>query len=208
MENPSTPALKNLLSFINSSISEMNEAEFSGLLFNYTRFVCHSSFKYDFLDSRDVNNRYTEKLLEDGSSDVFSIRKQEFMQIQAHLRSQLDKFINVHEETGEQLKEVFPVTKGSRKIVWNTQADKLMEVFIPDGLKIDGSIDMKQENKLADLALIDLLLDSDLLISRFRKCGKCGEYFYQFTKKEKIYCSTKCATAARQIVHQRKKKKK
>jgi hypothetical protein len=134
------------------------------------------------------------------------VRKQEFGQIQSHLRSHIDKFISVHKESDEQLKVIFPVERGSRKIVWDQQTEKQMEVFIPDRLRFDDSINLQQGKKLADLALIDLLLDHDLLISRFRKCGKCGKYFYQPTKKEKIYCSQKCSNAARQMTHQRKKR--
>jgi uncharacterized OB-fold protein len=50
---------------------------------------------------------------------------------------------------------------------------------------------MEDEKRRVNLRLVDLIWNLDLKPGRFRKCLKCGKYFYQPASRERNYCSTK-----------------
>ena len=50
---------------------------------------------------------------------------------------------------------------------------------------------------LIDWALIKIAVDLDLEPRRFHQCPRCRAFFYQPTKKEKVFCSTRCGDAVR-----------
>lgn len=51
--------------------------------------------------------------------------------------------------------------------------------------------------RFIDWVLIKVMLDLDIEPRRFGLCPRCGAFFYQPTKKEKVYCSIRCGDAAR-----------
>jgi hypothetical protein len=62
---------------------------------------------------------------------------------------------------------------------------------------------MKPENKLkalkriVDLALMEIVRDLDLKPNWFCQCPRCESFFYQPTKRKKVYCSIRCGDAVR-----------
>jgi len=58
--------------------------------------------------------------------------------------------------------------------------------------------EIKAFKKILDLWLIEIIRDIDFSPQRFGKCPQCGNFFYSPTLKQKVYCSKRCADAARQ----------
>jgi endogenous inhibitor of DNA gyrase (YacG/DUF329 family) len=63
--------------------------------------------------------------------------------------------------------------------------------------KIKPGNELKALTRMIDQALIDIIRDLDFKPNRFHQCPRCGNFFYQPTEKEKIYCSIRCGDAVR-----------
>ena len=51
---------------------------------------------------------------------------------------------------------------------------------------------------ILDVILLEIVRDQELTKRHFCKCPRCGNFFYNPTKKEIIYCSKRCTDAIRQ----------
>lgn len=204
-EAPTKPPLENLFEFVNKEIKPLPESAFIGLLYTYTSFVCQYESKYPLLKFKKKNEEYTDGLLQVTSREKLSERKDFFIELQSHLRSRLQKIINTTKSKTAEEPRLFIEMKGTRKVFVDTNNDSFLDWFWPGGVKSNGSLDLKKEMALADHIFAEVILDGNLTPSRFRKCEKCGNFFYQPTKRSN-YCSDRCASAARQAKYVKKVK--
>ena len=204
-ETPTKAPLENLFEFVNKKIKPLPESDFMGLLFIYTSFVCQYESKYPLLKFKEKHDEYTDGLLPVTSREKLSERKEFFIALQSHLRSRLLKIINTVESKTSEEPRIFIVMKGTRKVLVDTNDDSFLDWFWPGGVKSNGGLDLKKEKAVADHIFSEVILDGNLTPSRFRKCEKCGNFFYQPTKRSN-YCSDRCSAAARQAKYVKKEK--
>ena len=94
---------------------------------------------------------------------------------------------------------------GSLKLTVEAKLNRFNENFrFP---KMKSSDLLKEIKRLIDLRIIEVIRDLDLKPIRFRQCPRCGNFFYQPTKKEKNYCTTRCGDAERLQAFRKEKKK-
>ena len=55
-------------------------------------------------------------------------------------------------------------------------------------------------NQIVDYTFLQLIMRLHLEPTRFKKCIRCNNYFYQKTKRLTRYCGIKCANAGRQKI--------
>jgi hypothetical protein len=201
-----------LMDFLNTDFDSMTESELVGNVFKYVRFVCHSADKYDFL-SIDLKN---EHLMNDivstppskTSEQIFEERTNFLFEIQNHLKSRVDKLISDNTSGGQIT--LMGEIRGKRKIsvVFDQENGKrLLETFTPDDKYISTDLSLKSEKIVADLALVDLFFDYDVRVDNFGKCEHCGVYFFEASKRPRVYCTDACANAARQKKYRLTQKK-
>jgi hypothetical protein len=200
--------LENILYFLEVDIKSLDESEFITMLAKYSKFVCYRESAYDFLDFRKKYDSYMDGLLEQADSGELSKGKAFFTKIQSHLRNRLVKIIEMTgSNTNVAQKDLFTMG-GTRKLMIAPNGDSFVEGFWPENLAISDELDLKNEKKLADLALLDLIQQLRLNPKHFGVCtrGVCNNFYYQYTQKERKYCSNKCSTADRQKRFQLEKK--
>lgn len=207
--------MESFFEFLNKKDMErLEESDLMAVLYKYTRFLCEYDWKYPFLDFRKVNDRYMALMLQRAPKAKLDQRKRFFVQLQAHLRSKLEKVLNAVESGAEEKSSQLIEMSGTRKVLIDSKDDSFVDGFWPEGIDYEGELDVVKEKVLADLALSEMIRDFDLKPSHFKRCARCDGFFYQYTAKEKKYCSTRCSNAARQAVYyksgaeERKKKKK
>jgi hypothetical protein len=192
--------LENFLYFLEVDIKSLDESEFITMLAKYSKFVCYREFAYDFLDFRKKYDSYMDGLLEQADSGELSQGKAFFVEIQSHLRNRLAKIIEMTgSNTNGAQKDLFTMG-GNRKLMIAPNGDRFIEGFWPAKIADSNELDLENEKKLADLALLDLIQQLRLNPKHFGVCSRrtCNNFYYQFTQKERKYCSNKCATADRQ----------
>ena len=113
--------------------------------------------------------------------------------LQQHLRSRLSSII----EHSDQLWEM-PILRVSGTVEFAVDAvsGRFKEHF--QLRKVRPGNEIKAYAKIIDLWLMEIIRDLELSPTRFGKCPRCESFFYRPTIKQKIYCSTRCADAARQ----------
>ena len=201
--------LGNFLYFLNIDVESLDESEFITMLAKYSKFICYREATYDFLDFRKQYNNYMDGLMAQANSEKFSEGKSFFIKIQTHLHGRVESIIaltNSNIKGGQ--KELFTM-EGTRKLMIAQNGDSFIEGFWPENLAISDELDLQKEKKLADLALLDLVQLSKLNPKHFGVCARrtCNNFYYQYTEKERKYCSNKCSTADRQEKFQAKLKK-
>lgn len=217
MESYSKPTAKidkktldDFMEFVNADIQTMDKADFVRLLIKYTDFLGQYEANYPFLNLREKNRRYIERITYDESGESLEQTKDFTIQLQTHIRSRFQAIIYSVESGAEDKTESLIEMKGSRKVLIDPNNDRFLHGFWPDKLRSDGQLDIEEEKDLADLIFSDYIQNNELLPSRFGKCSweKCEGFYYQRTAKERKYCSTRCANAANQSKFLAKQKKK
>lgn len=220
MESHSKPTSKidkktldDFIEFVNADIQPMDKADFVRLLIKYTDFLVQYEANYPFLNLREKNRRYIERVTHDESRESLEQTKNFTIQLQTHIRSRFQAIIDSVESKSEDKagkKGSLIEMKGSRKVLIDPNNDRFLHGFWPDKLRSDGKLDIEEEKDLADLIFSDYIQNNELLPSRFGKCAweKCMGFYYQRTAKERKYCSTRCANAANQAKFLAKQKKK
>jgi endogenous inhibitor of DNA gyrase (YacG/DUF329 family) len=123
--------------------------------------------------------------------------------LQKHLRARLKKIIHNTKIIFSEM----PLWKISGTIEFKVEAktNRFHERF--RFRKIKPENELKALKRIIDKAIIDITKDLDLKPIRFRQCPRCGNFFYQPTKKEKVYCSIRCGDAVRLQAFRKEKKK-
>jgi hypothetical protein len=125
--------------------------------------------------------------------DLLSAENDELINgLQRHLCARLKKVIH-----NTKLLWEMPLWKigGSIELTVDAKTNRLYERFRLRKMKPGN--ELKALKRIVDLALIEIFRDLNSKPNRFRQCPKCGRYFYQPTKREKIYCSIRCGDAVR-----------
>ncbi len=112
--------------------------------------------------------------------------------LQKHLRARLEKIIH-----NTKLLWEMPLWKiaGSVEFTMDAREGRFYHRFHLRKIKPEN--ELKALKRIIDLALIEIIRDLDSKPNRFRKCTRCGNYFYQPTERKKVYCSIKCGDAVR-----------
>ena len=99
--------------------------------------------------------------------------------------------------------------KGIQRYVYEPSSGKIILEFEPEIEKDGASLNLGFELNLVDTRFMEIVRDLSLSMKsgRFKKCKKCGNIFYQATKKEKIYCQRSCAKAKAQQKYIKGKKR-
>jgi hypothetical protein len=181
-----------LLQFSNAEIESMTERELAGFIYNFALDQGPKPDRPNFLDFMETQRRLAEELLWNPTSEIIKERKEFLAQLQAHLRSRFDDIINAS-ALGRR-KELFE-SVGVRSLVVDLEADRFLEEFVERELEGDS---LEIEKAAIDNRLVELIRDLDLRPGHFKKCRRCQKYFYQFTAREKSFCSLRCAGTARQ----------
>ncbi len=127
-----------------------------------------------------------------------------------------DNVCGLHKHLRARLKKTVDNTKmlvemplwsihGSLKLTVEAKLNRFNERFRFPRMK-PGDL-LREIKRLIDLRIIEIIRDLDLKPIRFRQCPRCGNFFYQPTKKEKNYCSTRCGDAERLQAFRKEKKK-
>jgi hypothetical protein len=201
--------LENFLYFLNVDIESLDESEFIMMLAQYSKFVCYRESTYDFLDFRKKYDSYMGGSLEQADSEKLSGGKAFFIKIQSHLRDRVKKIIELTDSNIEGAQKDLFTMDGTRKLMISPNGDSFIDGFWPANLVAPNELDFGNDKKLADLALLDLIQQLRLNPKHFGVCLRrtCNNFYYQFTQKERKYCSNKCATADRQEKFQAQLKK-
>jgi hypothetical protein len=201
-----------LFEFLNTDFDSMTKTDFVTPIYSYTQFVCHSADKYDFISLKLKNKQLIDDMLNIPTSrisdEIFDTKKAFLSEVQKHLKSRVDNIISDNTSGGEI--PLIGEIRGKRKIsvVFDQENGKrLKETFTPDEEYISADLNLESEKIIADLALVDLFFDYDIRVDSFRNCENCGKYFFEISKRPKVFCSDLCASAARQKKYRLSKNK-
>lgn len=192
--NAQNEILSNFFTFINFDLETVNHETLSIIAMAYVKFAYYD----DSASSRDKYN-YLNSPAFDSSPELFKDIKEFFENLQTHFRRLLDRIISSSEE-GFALEQ-----KGTRllSIADGKIIQSFKTVYPPkEGLKFDV------EKKYAEATLFDIIMNENLSLKMFNRCDNCQTFFYQKTKRETKFCSTKCSNAYRQRTYQATSRKK
>ena len=196
-------SLELFFEFVNYDFPEDREAlltrqsEFVALLHTYTRFLCQFGSRYPLLNARRKHDQYARDLLEESSPEVYLERMHFFEALQGHLRSKLELITEGFPAGSDDL-PVFAQRAGTRKVHIDVENDRFVEAFWPRGADSNAELRLAQEKALAEVVFADMVREEALKPSRFKRCERCGNFFYQRTAQEKKYCSPTCSSYVQQ----------
>jgi hypothetical protein len=182
--------LDTLLKFLNARIESMERKGLEDLLQELAAFHTVEGTQPRLLEFGRHYERLAGRLALESSQDAVQERKKFLSQLQAHAQSRLEGIISAAESQKEGAALEIPGTV--RVVVENGR-------FLVKVKKELQKTDPLEEEKFRfDARLVELFQQLDLKPSRFRKCVRCGNYFYQESEKKRFYCSIKCSAAVRQ----------
>ena len=175
-----------ILSFANSEIEKMDDADLASLLFQYGRNMAQFANRHPVI----AENRYTQIMVGITSDeDLLAERRQGLLKVQKHLQGILEAIMNPSDKALIKL-------SGKQEVLIDIE-NQFVFHFTPSRFNAD-EFDWKDENSLLDIVFMDLIRTLDLEPDRFNRCVRCSNYFYQPTATEKKYCSQRCSSADRQ----------
>jgi hypothetical protein len=125
-------------------------------------------------------------------------KKEALVELQGHFKAKLEKILRAT-KAGQET----PILEIPGTTIFTAYPSK--DRFLLDLKDDDKEADpLKKEKARLDLRFVDLVRILGLKPGRFKKCLECKRIFYQFTFKEKIYCSSQCSSAYRQSKFQQK----
>ena len=188
--------LEGMFDFLNAPIGPMKELEFLRLLYEYAHFMCPKEAGYEsqFLDFSEKHEQITRGLGPRTSPEALQKRKKLFIEIQNHIRSRIQVVMGTVE-----LREMRSLWKirGYRELIVYPHTDSFQDLVRADK-RPKKRLSLESEKREFDIWFADIVSDLDLKPSRFKKCTRCSNFFYQPTARKRKYCSTKCAAAVRQ----------
>jgi hypothetical protein len=189
---------ESLLQFSNAEFEGMTERELAGFIYDLALDQGPKPGRPNFLDFMETQKRLAGELLWNPSPETIKERKEFLGQLQAHLRSRFDAIMNAA-ALGRR-KELFE-SVGARSLVADLEADRFFEEFVEKESQGDP---LEIEKAAIDNRLVEGIRDLDLRPGHFKKCRRCQRYFYQFTAREKNFCSLRCAGTARQAEYMKR----
>ena len=192
------------IKFANSKPYEMRMEELVQLIYTYCCFVFEESSSLALFKFSDMNLALTKGLEPGCSAKTIAERQDFFTDLRDHLRSRFDGIIGSVESTEDPL--LFEI---EGRISIRPSDHRFLKKFITDDrpFPMDETLDLVLEKRKVDTKLFYIIDDLELDPARLKNCPKCGTYFYQQTRREKTYCSQRCAGAVRQKMYEERKRK-
>jgi hypothetical protein len=182
--------LDTLLKFLNANIESLERKGLEDLLQELAMFHTVEGVQPRLLEFGQHYERLAGRLALESSEDAVQERKEFLLELQSHVRSRMEGIISAAEGQKEGAALEIPGTV--RVVVEN---GRFLVKVKGDPQKADP---LEEEKFRFDARLAELFQQFDLKPSRFRKCVRCGNYFYQESAKKRFYCSIKCSAAVRQ----------
>jgi len=154
------------------------------------------------LDFSEAYLRLAGPMATNPSGEALEERKKFLIDLQAHLRG---KFKTIMEAVSSGETRAIFMDHGMRTITADPQTGQFKEEFIEDEKPGDP---LAIEKKYFEDRLICLIRDLGLQPWRLKKCKKCDSIFYNFSYRERKYCSPSCASAVRQADFRKRKQEK
>jgi len=192
------------IKFANSKPYEMRMEELVQLIYTYCCFVFEESSSLALFKFSDMNLALTKGLEPGCSAKTIAERQDFFIDLRDHLRLRFDGIIGSVESTEDPL--LFEIEV---RISIRASEHRFVKKFITDErpFPMGETLDLVLEKRKVDTKLFYIIDDLELDPARLKNCPKCGTYFYQQTRREKTYCSQRCAGAVRQKMYEERKRK-
>ena len=195
MDREETKKMLQLIEFVNFDNKSNDKDYVLSLARKYVDITCqgeHAIEKY---------NHFSRSTFPGGENNTTEKLPELLEKIQTHLKTILDGIIDPR-------KALAPIKlKGEKTIRFKNH--EMVEEF--DAEKIWGQkIALEEEKRIAEAALIELIINEKVELKKIKKCRYCGNYLYD---AKKLDCSIKCGNSYRQKEYQKshktgKKKKK
>ncbi len=190
MPTASEKDLNTLFKLLNTDIGSMEGDSLRDLIHELAIFQTVEGVYPNLLEFTKHYERLAGKVGFESSQEAVLDRKKFLAELQAHVRSRVEQIISIADG---QKRGVLLEILGTVDVV--IENDRFWEEVKRDVVVTDP---LEEEKVRFDTRLVDLLQHLDLRPSRFRKCVRCGNYFYQESERERLYCSIKCSAAVRQ----------
>ena len=184
--------MKALLGFLNAELHSMGQG---GLLSTIHALAPDQGPKkgaLPLLNYWEALRRIAGPLETSPTAEAIEERRKFLMALQGHLREKVRAMMEV---AASQEARAFFESHGTRTFTADPGTGHFTEEFLDDEKPADP---LSQEKKYLDERLINLIRDLNLEPWRFKKCQRCGNTYYQFSYRERKYCSQECAGAVRQ----------
>lgn len=181
-----------LLNFLNSDIEAMSEKELQDTIFTLALDQGPRKTGLGVLDVWQAIDRLGGNL--SSSPERFKEVKNFMLNLQAHLRSRFDAIMGANTASQKIVTSLFEA-KVVRRILIDPMSDLFEEEFV--ALESHGD-PLDKEKRYIDARLARLIFGLSLKPGGFKRCLRCEKYFVQFSLREREFCSTRCAGAARQ----------
>lgn len=186
-----------LLDILNSKIEKMEASTLVSKLFEYSRHLLQFTDRYPMISP----NRYAQIMSGLVSDEgVMEEKRQGLLTIQQRLQAIFEGIMDP--ATAEPLIKM----NGHQELSIDNSGAFIFQ-FVPTRFKGE-ELNWNEEKKLLDIIFMDLVRELDLRPERFHRCTRCNNYFYQFSAKERKYCSLSCGNIKRQAKYVKSVKKK
>jgi gamma-glutamylcyclotransferase (GGCT)/AIG2-like uncharacterized protein YtfP len=183
--NPSsnrTPALLNeFFDILNQDIGSITFETITTAGLKYLRYLFHEEGT-ELSAYKPKYNLFSDIALEVSDTKLKKVKKH-LQEIQKHLLKTLDDLVGKHQALTQ---------KGDRTVV--VEDDRFIQRFESGTVPLD-KFDIKAEKAKAETVFLNLVLNENLIPSRFKQCKRCQNYFYQETPRERNYCSNNCSSS-------------
>lgn len=192
--------MKALLGFLNADLSLMGQDGLLNIIHTFAPDQGPKKGALPLLNYWEALRRIAGPLGTSPTPEAIEERREFLMALQEHLNSKVDAAMEAI--VSQKARGIFE-TRGIRAITADPVTGHFVEEFLGDDKPEDP---LGIEKKFLDDRLINLIRDLNLEPWRFKKCQRCGSPYYQFSYREKKYCSQECAGAVRQADFRNKRK--
>ncbi|WDP89037.1 MAG: CGNR zinc finger domain-containing protein [Desulfobacter sp.] len=183
-ESKASNRLDYFFEFVNFKLADLDFDNLISIAMSYVRFA----YAQDGATSKSIYDKLTESAFERSENEL--IKTKELLErLQSYSKQFLDRIIipsdaaiSSEHKTGWELY----IKDGKFVISFSTENDRADE------------LDIHQETQNIKAVFTDLLVNTPLVPNQFKTCEECGNYFYQKTKREMKFCSTRCSNRNRQ----------
>ena len=189
-----------MIRFLNFDIQHATEGHFfQDIVSDYVRFTVKDSSQHHFQTFVRDHYRMAGDITPGAGPEHIQEKKEAFMHLQRHIIQRVESIMKAM-ESGKPDTLFYIERPFSLHI--RPSENRFIGLFDED---FQTDFVLEEEKERLDLRLIAIIGDLNLKPGRFRKCEKCGDFFYQPTSRDKNYCSRKCAASIRQTRYLKRK---
>jgi hypothetical protein len=192
--------LASIFGFLNADLENMGEEELSNLIRDFAGGQGPNIQEPPVLNFWEAYRRLAGPMFTSSSPEALGETKRFLRALQAHLKARIEGIMEAI--ASGQVRTIFEA-RGKRRIAADPQEGRFLETFVEDQKSGDP---LALEKQYLDERLISLISALELDPGRFKRCSRCNGFFYQFSPRERKYCSRQCAGAVHQA-HFRERKK-